>query len=165
MREPPGGPSVGVWGHWEGSCLLSCPHLHPGRRASQGRRVPQSRHYGSLTICTWHFFSFISFTHLPLPTPQLTQPAAPSSQEGKSIFIFGVRRLFSQREENLGEDLKTHLSLTGLVFFPLNHFYPLPIILFRVYFHGFFFFFSLCVYKIKTKGRNRFLKFRTNFCI
>lgn len=34
--------------------------------------------------------------------------------------------------------------------------------LFRVYLHEFFF---LCVYKIKTKGKNRFLKFRTNFCI
>lgn len=55
-REPPGGPSAGVGALGRVLSPLSCPHLLPGgRRASQGRRVPWSRHYGSPTRCVWHF--------------------------------------------------------------------------------------------------------------
>lgn len=66
-REPPGGPSVGR-GCWKGVFTLSGPTFTQGERyTSQGRRVPQSRHYGCLTECVWHFFFnlLISFTCSP----------------------------------------------------------------------------------------------------
>ena len=48
-----------MWAGGAGTgCLLS-PALtftQGERYTSQGRRVPQSRHYGCLTECVWHFF-------------------------------------------------------------------------------------------------------------
>lgn len=85
MREPPGGPSVGVGALGRVLSTLFCPHLHRGGRASQGRRVPQSRHYGSLTIRMWHFFVVVYKLHrLPLahtPTPPASSPLIPRRQE------------------------------------------------------------------------------------
>lgn len=85
MREPPGGPSVGVGALGRVLSTLFWPHLHRGGRASQGRRVPQSRHYGSLTIRMWHFFVVVYKLHrLPLahtPTPPASSPLIPRRQE------------------------------------------------------------------------------------
>lgn len=71
MREPPRGPSVGVGALGRVPSTLSCPHLPlGGRRASQGRRVPQSRHCGSPTRRVWHFcVGFVDKLHPLAPSP------------------------------------------------------------------------------------------------
>lgn len=59
-----------VWAEGAGRGCLLFPALtftQGERYTSQGRRVPQSRHYGCLTECVWHFFFnlLISFTCSP----------------------------------------------------------------------------------------------------
>ena len=162
-REPPGGPSVGR-GCWNGVFTLSGPHLHPGREihlpGKAGPPVPPLRVSDRMRVA-FFFNLLISFTcSPPAHRAWLTLPASPHPRKSRAYLFSEWEDVFLPEKGKSWKRFKnSQLSLTGFFFLTLY------IILFQVPFHGFFFFF-LCVYKIKTKGKkkNRFLKFRTDFC-
>lgn len=66
---------------------LSCPHLHPGGGASQGRQVLQSCHYGSLTIRMWHFFVYKLHLLALSPHPNLTRQQPPHPKKARAYLF------------------------------------------------------------------------------
>lgn len=90
MREPPGGPSVGVGALGRVLSTLSCSHLPPGQEeglpGQAGPLVPPLRVSDQMRVAYFFFFFFwsISFTRLPLAhtrTHPASSPLIPRRQE------------------------------------------------------------------------------------